>query len=134
MNCIYCGKPITRWQSFLGFFWKLPLRLNEFSQIWEDCCSYKCYGLQLEKMLQSLQTETREVLDLSDFLITSVAKFITTAQLIENIDKIRTTEWAKHIIAAGYRKVDTNNNPYKIWHIRDKKVGKNDEIQDTNME
>ena len=119
MNCIYCDKYITNWQRFVGFFWKLPLHLNEFSQIWKECCSYKCYGLQLEKILTSLQIETREVLDLSDFLFTSACKFITTEQVMKDIDKIRTTEWAKHIISAGYRKVETNNNPYPIWHSRD---------------
>ena len=119
MNCIYCGNQITGWQRFIGFFWKLPLRLNEFSQIWEECCSYKCYGLQIEKMLKALQTETTEVLDLSDYLFESVAKFITIDELIGKIGKLHTTEWAKHIIAAGYRKVEQNNNPYKFWHTRD---------------
>ncbi len=119
MNCIYCGKEVTGWQKFIGFFWKLPLRLNEFSQVWEDCCSYKCYGLQLEKMLKALHTESAEVLDLADFLFSSACQFITVEQVIENLDKIKTTEWAKHIIAAGYKKVAPNNNPYKEWHVRD---------------
>ena len=119
MNCIYCGKRSTNWQRFLGFFWKLPLRLSEFSSVWEECCSYRCYGLQLDKMLKSLQLETREVLDLSDFLFTSACKFLTTEQVMDNIDRMRTTEWAKHIVAAGYRRVERNNNPYPIWHGRD---------------
>ena len=55
MRCIYCRKEITKWNLFLGFFWKLPLRMNEISQVWEKCCSYKCYGLQLEKMIKELQ-------------------------------------------------------------------------------
>lgn len=38
---------------------------------------------------------------------------------MKDIDKIQTTDWAKHIIAAGYRKVAQNNNPYKKWHRRD---------------
>jgi len=121
MNCIQCEKEITVWQCFIGFFWKLPLRINEFSQIWDECCSYKCYGLQLEKTLKSLQTETREVLDLSDFLFISAIKFLTTEQAMKDISEIRTTEWAKHIIAAGYRRVEKNNNPYPIWHSRDGK-------------
>ena len=119
MDCLYCGKPVTRWQLFIGFFWKLPLQLREFSKVWEDCCSYKCYGLQLKKMLEFLQLESREVLDLSDFLFLSATKFLTVEQIMDNIDRIRTTEWAKHIVAAGYRKVEKNTNPYKIWHIRD---------------
>lgn len=118
-QCIYCGKEITRWDLFKGFFWKFPLRLNEFSQVWEECCSYKCYGLQLEKMLKALQTDSREVMDLADFLLVSAWKFITFDQVRDNIDKLRTTEWAKHIIAAGYRKRAPNNNPYSIWHVRD---------------
>ncbi|KKN59251.1 hypothetical protein LCGC14_0543500 [marine sediment metagenome] len=119
MNCIYCENQISSWQHFIGFFWKLPLRLNEFSQVWEECCSHKCYGRQLEKMLKSLQVESAEVLDLSDFLFRTACKFITVEQVMKDIDKIQTTDWAKHIIAAGYRKVAQNNNPYKKWHRRD---------------
>lgn len=118
MNCIYCGKPITSWKHFTAFFWKLPLRLNEFSQIWEECCSYKCYGNQLGKLLKSMQFETAEVLDLADFLFLSICKFLTVEQVMDNIDKLQTTEWAKHIIAAGYRRVASNNNPHKLWHVR----------------
>jgi hypothetical protein len=55
MECIYCHKQITKWQLFCGFFWKLPLRINELSQMWELCCSYKCYGLQLEKMIKTIR-------------------------------------------------------------------------------
>lgn len=54
MKCIYCGKDMTKWNLFLGFFWKFQLRLTEISQIWEKCCSYKCYGLELEKELRAL--------------------------------------------------------------------------------
>jgi len=32
----------------------MMLRMNEISQIWEYCCSYKCYGLQLEKLLTEM--------------------------------------------------------------------------------
>ena len=56
-RCIYCGKVITKWDLFKGWFWKLPLRISEISQIWEYCCSYKCYGLQLEKMVNQLKEE-----------------------------------------------------------------------------
>ena len=54
MNCTYCGKQITKWDLFLGWFWKLHLRVSEISQIWERCCSYKCYGLELERLLKEL--------------------------------------------------------------------------------
>lgn len=54
MNCVYCGKEITKWDLFLGWFWKFPLRMNEISQIWEECCSYKCYGRELEKRIKEL--------------------------------------------------------------------------------
>jgi hypothetical protein len=121
MACIYCGMEITKWQIFWGWFWKLPLRISEFSQIWEECCSYKCYSLQLEKMLVFMQVESREVLDLSDFLLTSACKFITVEQVLEHIDKMKTTEWAEHIVAAGYRKVEPNSNPVdKVFKLRDK--------------
>lgn len=118
-TCIYCGRGITRWDLFKGWFWKLQLRLSEFSEVWEDCCSYKCYGLQLEKMLKALQTDSREVMDLADFLFVTASRFLTVDELTANLDKIKTTEWAKHIIAAGYRKVEANNNPYRLWHERD---------------
>jgi hypothetical protein len=49
--CAYCGKRITRWDLFKGFFWKLPLRLNELSQLWELCCSNRCYGHLLAREL-----------------------------------------------------------------------------------
>jgi hypothetical protein len=70
-------------------------------------------------MMKSLRTETREVLDLSDFLFLSASKFLTIDELIKNIDHIKCTEWAKHIIAAGYTKAAPNNNPYNLWHVRD---------------
>lgn len=111
MDCIYCGKYVTKWQSFLGWFWKLPLRISEVSQIWERCCSYKCYGLELEKRLSAMSLDSREVLDLSDYLFTSVTKFITVEEVMKHIDKIQTTNWARHIVAAGYRKVEPNQNP-----------------------
>lgn len=55
MKCIYCGKEISKWDLFCGFFWKMRLRLNEVSQVWEDCCSEKCYGKQLERLLGELE-------------------------------------------------------------------------------
>ena len=111
MDCIYCGKQVTKWQLFLGWFWKLPLKIGESSQIWEQCCSYKCYGLELERQLRSMSVDSREVLDLSDYLFLSATKFITLDELIGNIGKVQTTEWARHIVAAGYRKVAPNENP-----------------------
>jgi hypothetical protein len=54
MKCMYCGKGITKWDLFKGWFWKLPLRINEVSHIWESCCSYKCYGLELESEFKKL--------------------------------------------------------------------------------
>ena len=119
MECIVCKKKITRWQTFLGFFWKGHLRVTEFSGLWEDCCSYKCYGDRLEGLLKNMRTETKEVLDLSDFLFQSINQFITVDQLLNMIKEIHTTEWAKHIIAAGYRKIGPNNNPVdKVFTIR----------------
>jgi hypothetical protein len=119
MQCIYCGKEITKWDLFKGWFWKLQLRLNEFSYVWEGCCSYKCYGLQLERMLKALGTESREEMDLADFLLHSLGDFVSWEAVCDNLDKIDTSGWAKHIIAAGYRKVVPNNNPYRFWHERD---------------
>lgn len=58
-RCIYCDKTTTTWDLFLGFFWKFPLRWSEVSQIWEHCCSYKCYELELERQLNELIEEGR---------------------------------------------------------------------------
>ena len=52
--CAYCGKHITRWDLFRGLFWKLPLRINEVSQLWEVCCSDRCYGRLLARELGKL--------------------------------------------------------------------------------
>jgi len=49
--CAYCGKRITRWDLFKGLFWKLPLRIRGVSQLWELCCSYRCYGRLLAREL-----------------------------------------------------------------------------------
>jgi len=59
MNCIYCKKEITKWQIFLGWFWKLPMRINELSQIWEECCSSKCYELELEKEIREIEEKEK---------------------------------------------------------------------------
>ena len=49
-HCIICGKKFNRWK----FWWELEkiwLRITEVSLLWENCCSEKCYGLLLEKIM-----------------------------------------------------------------------------------
>jgi len=58
-TCLYCKKYVTKWQDFLGFFWKFMIRITEVSMIWEYCCSYKCYGKQLEKMIKESKKELK---------------------------------------------------------------------------
>lgn len=43
MNCRRCGKKLTVWRLFWGWFWWLPRKVDSVDPIWEECCSYKCY-------------------------------------------------------------------------------------------